>query len=192
MAPADAHRLVADRLGVDGHKPFFEFRGRQECIRQAMAKPLPGAAGDAFLRGSVKIEDYVIHEVMPIHLKCLQLVNSPLLDLVTSAVAADVVDEKNGEQKKTVTKTASREFEFSDEWQLCYIFTENPETLYDTPKSELAKLIETSAKAEFRAINSALVNGICSAIVKQFERHISTTVKYATEVDAQTAEKKTS
>ena len=155
-----------------------DHHARQSCIRQAMAKPLPGAAGDAFLKGAVTVDAFTIYEVMPIHLKCLQLVNSPMLDLVTSAVADGA--------------SAKREFEFSDEWQLCYIFTENPEVLYDTPKAKLAELIQTSAKAKFRAANSALVNGICSAIVKQFERHIATTVRFAGEVEGQTEKKSSS
>jgi hypothetical protein len=155
-----------------------DHHARQSCIRQAMAKPLPGAAGDAFLRGAVTVDAYTIYEVMPIHLKCLQLVNSPMLDLVTSAVQDGA--------------TAKREFECDDEFQLCYIFTENPEVLYDTPKSKLEELIQTSAKAKFRTANSALVNGICSAIVKQFERHIATTVRFASEVEGQTEKKSSS
>lgn len=170
-----AQETIWDALPQSTRDNYFKFKGRQSCIKRAMAVPLPGAAGDAFLRGSVKIEDYTIYEVMPIHLKCLQLVNSPLLDLITSAV-------EDG-------KSAKREFEVSDEWKLCFIFTASPETLYDTPKAKLAELIETSAKVQFRAANSALINGICSAIVKQFERHIATTVRYAGEVESQTEKK---
>ena len=151
---------------------------RQSDIKRAQCKPLPGAAGDAFLRGAVTVDAYTIFEVMPIHLKCLQLVNSPMLDLITSAVQDGAA--------------AKREFECDDEFQLCYIFTENPEVLYDTPKSKLAELIQTSAKAKFRTANSALVNGICSAIVKQFERHIATTVRFASEVEGQTEKKSSS
>jgi hypothetical protein len=174
--PEAAYRLVyeaIDRRG--GFKPFFEHRNRQNCVRKAMSKPLPGAAASAFLEGAVKVGDYAINEVMPIHLKCLQLVNSPLLDLVSAAI--------------TDGKEAKREIEFEDEWNLCLIFTENPETLYDKPKSELLKYITDKAKSRFKMANSATVNGICAAIVKQFERHIATTVRYASDVEGG-AEKK--
>jgi hypothetical protein len=174
--PKKAYDLVfreVDRRG--GHGVLIQHKMRQSCVRQAMSKPLPGAAGAAFLEGSVKVGEYAINEVMPIHLKCLQLVNSPLLDLVTAAV-------ENG-------KEAKREIEFEDEWNMCFIFTENPEVLYDTPKSELAALIKKQGKERFRLANSAAVNGICAAIVKQFERHISTTVRYASDIDGQTEKK---
>lgn len=173
--PKEAHRLIANMVGERGHKPFFEFRGRQDCIRRAMSRPLPGAAGDAFLLGSVKLDEHTIYEVMPIHLKCLQAVNSPMLDLMTAAA-------EDG-------KSAKREFELDDEFQLCYIFTENPEVLYDTPKSKLVELIQNSAKSKFRSASSALVNGICTAIVKQFERHIATSVRFSSEVEGQTEKK---
>ena len=173
--PKAAYRLVEESITPTDRLEWSKFRQRQGCIRQAMSRPLPGAAGDAFLKGSITVADCVIFEVMPIHLKCLQLVNSPLLDLVTAAV--------------TDGGGAKREFECVDEAQLCYIFTENPETLYDTPKAALLDLIKKESRARFMAANSALVNGICSAIIKQFERHIATTVKYASEVEGQTEKK---
>lgn len=174
--PKAAYDLVfreVDRRG--GHKALLNYRSRQNCIKQAMSKPLPGASADAFLLGSVKLDEHTIYEVMPIHLKCLQAVNSPMLDLMTAAT-------EDG-------KSAKREFELDDEFQLCYIFTENPEILYDTPKSKLAELIQTSAKAKFRPASSALVNGICTAIIKQFERHIATSVRFGSEVEGQTQKK---
>jgi hypothetical protein len=181
--PGAAYKMVFDEVERrGGHKVLIDHRLRQSCIGAAMAKPLPGAAENAFLKGAISIGDFTIYEVMPVHLKCLQLVNSPLLELAASALSSD--------------GAAKREIEFEDEWNICFIFTMDPEVLYDTPKAKLKELIETGARAQFKpsktcAVNSATVNGICGAVVKQFERHIATSVRFAGEVEGQ-AEKKSS
>jgi hypothetical protein len=181
--PEAAYKMVfeaVDRRG--GHKVLIDHRLRQSCIGAARAKPLPGSAENAFLKGAISIGDFIIFEVMPVHLKCLQLVNSPLLELAAAAMSKD--------------GAAKREIEFDDEWNICFIFTHDPEVLYDTPKAKLKELIETGAREQFKpsktnAVNSATVNGICAAVVKQFERHIATSVRFASEVEGQ-AEKKSS
>ena len=170
--PSEAHKLVANLLGERGHKSFFEFKGRQQCIRKAMAKPLPGAAGDAFLRGSVKIDDRIIYEVMPIHHKALQAVNSPLLQLVGGAIES--------EEKK-----AALDIEPEDEMRICYIFTEHPKALYQVPKTELAAHIKAKAQELFEASSSAEINSICNAVIAQFHRHIKACVRRNAQLEGQ-------
>lgn len=183
--PQAAYRLVyeaVDRRG--GFKPFFEHRNRQSCIGKALAKPLPGAAEDAFLKGAVTVGGYTIYEVMPIHLKCLQAVDSPILK-------GEPVPSEDG-QSVTVKMP---EFEFQDEWNLCFIFTHDPVALYRTPKSKLKEFIQTEAERLFmpskeNVVNSATVNGICSAIMRQLSRHHSTVLRNEQEIDSSVPEKK--
>jgi hypothetical protein len=183
--PKAAYDLVfkeVERRG--GLKAPREFFARQSCIGKAMAKPLPGAAEDAFLKGAVSVGGYTIYEVMPIHLKCLQVVDSPILK-------GEPVASEDG---LSVT-VKMPEFEFQDEWNLCFIFTHDPEVLYDTPKSKLKELIEGEGKRLFKpsktnVVNSATVNGICSAIMKQLERHHSTVLRNEQELDGSVPEKK--
>ena len=185
--PAAAHRLVAeavDRRG--GHRPLIEMRARQSCIRQASAVPLPGAAADAFLRGAVTVGDFTIYEVMPIHLKCLQIVDSPILK-------GKPVASEDGQS----ISVQMPEFEFQDEWNLCFIFTHDPEALYDTPKSKLKEVIESEGRRLFKpshssVVNAATVNGICSAIMRQFERHHATTIRHEAEMESGTEKKSSS
>jgi hypothetical protein len=171
--PAAAHRMVAQYTeSIGGHRALFEFRGKQSCIQRAITKPLPGAAGDAFLRGAVKLEGFTIYEVMPIHHKALQAVNSPLLDLVGGALDAE-------------GKTARREFEPEDERQICYIFTAYPKDLFKVPKSELAAHIKAKSEEIFEAASSADINAICNAVLAQYHRHIQTSVKRQAQLEGQ-------
>ena len=161
-----------------------DHHARQSCIRQAMAKPLPGAAGDAFLKGAITIGEngceYIIHEVLVIHKKCLQAIDSPLLKMTPNGV------DESGKQKISVP-----EFDCQDEWNICYIFTENPDVFFETPKTKLPELIASNAKSKFKTVNSSYINGICSAVMKQFERHVETNARFESQVEG-SGEKKSS
>lgn len=151
--------------------PYIYFRGRQAVIEKAMAKPLPGAAEDAFLNGGIKVNGRTIQEVMPIHLICLQLVKSPMLNMVEEAISSK-------------ERKSDSEFEPSEQRELCYIFTENPETLEDTPKGERGSLIKTKSKEIFGGCKAAEINMTVNAVMEQFNRHIQTSVKFASEMEA--------
>lgn len=151
-------------------EPYFYFHGRQACIEKAMAKPLPGAAEDAFLNGGIKVAGRTIWEVMPVHLKCLQALKSPMLLMVESATSSK-------------DKKSDAEFDESEERELCYIFTEKPEVLEDTPKGERVELIKSKAKEIFGKCLAAEINMTVVAIMEQFNRHIQTSVKFAAEIE---------
>ena len=91
---------AVDRRG--GHKPLIEFRARQSCIRQAMAKPLPGAAGDAFLKGAVSVGHFTIYEVMPISsaMRVLILENASMSALEDLAVKEGMLTLRMGALNK--------------------------------------------------------------------------------------------
>lgn len=174
LPPAEAHRMVADRLGAEGHKTFFEHRGRQECIRQAMAKPLPGASGDAFTAGDMKVNGRKIYPVVPTHFRVLQAVESPLLKLLAGAV------EKAGE-------SASMEIEESAEWEICYIFTAPPRELRKQLKEQGMASIKASAQTLCdgeKPWTAAEINATVLAAVAQLNEHVKTTVAFEAEAEA--------
>lgn len=166
-----AQRIAASAIGESGLRRFLEHKGRQACIQRARTRPLPGAAADAFLNGGIKMAGRVIHEVMPVHLKCLQAVNSPVLRLIENAVSSK-------------DKQADVDFEPSEERELCYIFTADPEKLEDTPKGERVELIKSESKRIFGKCSAAEINMTVVAVVNQFHRHIQTSVKFAGEMEA--------
>lgn len=164
---------VWSSLPESSRRNFFEFKGRQSCVKAAMAKPLPGASADAFIKGATKVAGETVHEVYPIHIVCLQAVDSPLLKLVQ---AAAVSEEKKGTQN----------FQEQDEWNVCYIFTENPKTLRAIIKNggaaEIGKRAEELVDGKW---NAAKINAVSLSVIEQFHRHIQTSVKFTAEVEGQ-------
>ncbi len=177
--PAAAHMLVADAVEArGGHQVLRDRNKRQSCIKEAMAKPLPGAAGDAFLRGAIEFGDEVkfrVHGVFPITHLALQSVNSPLLRLVGNAAA------KPGEK-------AGMDFNITDEWQVCFIFTESPKSLYEVWKQDqaaLAEYIRKGSDAKFMEVDSADVNAICTAVLAQYNRFVQATIRRRAQLEGQ-------
>jgi hypothetical protein len=171
--PKDAHALVARAIGERGHRAFFEFKGRQSCIEKAQAKPLPGASANVFIKGATTVGDVVVREVVPIHIACLQAVDSPLLKLVQNAA------NQTGEK-------ANENFSEEAQWEICYIFTQNPKELRkilkDGGADAIKKLAEETIDCNWTA---AKINSVILAVIEQFHRHIQTTVKFAAEVEGQ-------
>ena len=178
--PAAAHKLVADAVEArGGHQILRERNKRQSCIKEAMAKPLPGAAGDAFLRGSVEVgevgEEFKVHGVFPITHLALQAIESPLLKLVGNAAS------KPGEK-------AGMEFTLEDEWRVCFIFTEHPASLFSVWKKDnaaLAGYIRDGAQAKFETVPSEDVNAICTAVLAQYHRFVQATIRRRAQLEGQ-------
>jgi len=169
--PAAAHKLVFEAIEARGGLEVLRRRNaRQSCIKEAMAKPLPGAAGDAFLRGSVEVGEelkFQVHGVFPITHLALQAIESPLLKLVGNAAS------KPGEK-------AGMEFTLEDEWRVCFIFTEHPASLFCVWKKDnaaLAGYILDGAQAKFETVPSEDVNAICTAVLAQYHRFVQATIR---------------
>lgn len=165
----EIYRRVANSVRPETQRAFFEFRGRQVCIRQAMQKPLPGASADAFLNGALKVDGRTVHEVVPAHIEALQKLDSPLLRMGEQAAQSE-------------GKTAKAEISEEAAWHLCFIFT--------TPPRELRKLnkgtkeaMQEKAESEWESKSAATINITVAAIVNQYLRHIKTSVKFAAEME---------
>lgn len=151
-------------------KPWFEFKGRQECIKKAQAKPLPGAAEIAFTRGAIKAGGKIVNRVVPSHFAVLQAINSPLLSMIESA-ARD--------------KSAKVDFSPESQWEICYIFTEDSKSVYRALKDKGADFVRDQAlNVVGEGWDAAAVNLVMIAVIEQMKRHVETTIKFAAEMEA--------
>lgn len=164
--------LAFGAIGESGRRAFFEFKGRQSCIKAAQAKPLPGASANAIIKGATKVAEEVVREVLPIHIACLQAVDSPLLKLVNNAI-------ESAEKKSNV------DFSESAQWELCYIFTQEPRALRTLLKEEGVSALQSKSEAKCSEWNAAKCNTVILAIIEQFHRHVQTTVRFSNEVEGQ-------
>lgn len=167
-----AQEGIWNALPESSRDAYFKFRGRQACIQKAMSKPLPGAAADAFLKGSTKVGEYIVHRVMPIHIACLQAVESPLLQIGQKASESEV-------------KKASAEITDEQQWEMIQIFITYPKVLrktFDEPSGilEIKKLSK-----EIESWSAAEINMVLLAITEQYHRHCKTTMRFAAEVQSQ-------
>ena len=186
--PKEAHRLFAEGIGARGHAPYFAHLHHQECIREAMSKPLPGAAADALINGALKVNGRMVYEVVPTHIKCLQALNSPLLQMGQQAA-------------ESKDKTSNADLTEGQQWELCYIFTTPPREMRLILRGVIPNSSEQSIwrngigktgaaflKSEAERIwsdkSAAEINVTIAAILNQYGRHFQTTVKFAAEMEA--------
>lgn len=169
--PKEAHRLFAEGIGARGHAPYFAHLHHQECIREAMSKPLPGAAADALINGALKVNGRMVYEVVPTHIKCLQALNSPLLQMGQQAA-------------ESKDKSANADLTEEQQWELCYIFTTPPRELRKTLKERGVSILRSQAEDFWADKNAAEINVTIAAILNQYGRHFQTTVKFAAEMEA--------
>ncbi len=114
--PKAAHSLVSEMVGKrGGFDAFFKFKGRQECVKKAMAKPLPGESADAFLRGAINVGDKHVYEIVPTHMLVLQAIESPILKAFEEATSksdktatGEMNDERRSMMLQFLAVTSSR------------------------------------------------------------------------------------
>jgi hypothetical protein len=166
-----AQEIAWSAIGESGRAKFFEFRGRQSCIQKAQSKPLPGAAGKAFTSGPIKAAGKVVNRVVPCHFAILQALESPLLAMIENAMTQ---------------KRQEVDFKASEQWDVCYIFTEDAEAVYELLESEGVSSVRKAAKSTVATKwEAAAVNLVMLAVMEQVKRHIETTVRFAGEMEAQ-------
>ncbi len=158
-------------IGTVNTDLLFRFRGKQSCIEKAMARPLPGAAGKAFTTGAIKAAGKVVNRVVPAHFAILQAVNSPILVMIENAMTK---------------KKSDVDFKPQEQWDICFIFTEDAEIVYTLLENDGAKSVQSaSKKAVGMKWDAAAVNLVMLAVLEQVKRHIETTVKFAGEMESQ-------
>lgn len=167
--PKEAQRFVWENMPQSTRDIYLKFRGRQECARRAMAKPLPGPAASAFTKGAIEAGGKIVNRVVPAHFAVLQALNSPLLKLIENA---------------TTEKKSEVDFDDEQQWQICYIFTTDAKQLRSTLKSKGVEAIKKEAESACGEWSAAEINFVMLAIVEQLKRHVETTVKFAAEMEA--------
>jgi len=145
-----------------------QWREEQDMIAQAQCRPLPGPAGKAFTTGNIKAGSKTVYRVVPAHFAILQALDSPLLKMIESA---------------TTKKQVETDFKPLEQWEVCYTFTEDVESVYGLLEKDGVKAIRSAAKkAVGLKWDAASVNLVLMAVLEQVKRHIQTTVKLATEM----------
>lgn len=156
-------------LRVMNTKRYDEWRAQQEDIASAQCKPLPGAAFKAFTTGAIKAGGRYVSRVVPAHFAILQALDSPLIKMIENA---------------TNKKDKEIEFKPSQQWEVCYVFTEDAEKCYTLLENEGAKAVKSAAKREVGLKwEAAAVNLVLMAVLEQVKRHIQTTVKMVGEME---------
>lgn len=162
--PAAAHALVArevDRRG--GHKPLIEFRARQCKIREAMAVPLPGAAGDALLEKELRVSGRKVYKIFPAHILALQAVDSPILKMGREASEKGRSESDLNEQQQ---------------WDLCFIITTDPKTIRKMVNEVGGAGISSAAEKAIDGVwDAAEIQATCAVAMSQYAKHVQTFVK---------------
>lgn len=132
---------------------------RQECISKAQADPLPGESAGAFLHGAIDVCGKKVNRFVPAYLFVLKAIESPLLSLIHDAI-------KN--------KTASGDLSDQEQWDLCYIFTNDPKAVFNLVQSEGKKALQAASQEEIgmkweQHQVEFVINGIFEQYVRQAE-----------------------
>lgn len=169
--PKAVHEFVS--RNVVNRAVFIEHKKRQSCIGQALSRPLPGASADAFINGALKVNGRNIYEVVPTHIKCLQAVDSPLLKMGQEAAAS-------------ADKKSDADFEENEQWELCYIFTQEPKQLRKNLKELGVGFIKKEAEklVDEGGWNAAEISTTVMACIAQYVRHFQATLKFSQEMEA--------
>ena len=167
-----AQTEIWSRMPESTRNLFYQHKGRQSCIRQAMAKPLPGASADAFIKGATRIDGETVREVLPVHIAALQAVDSPLLQMVQKAT-------------ESTDKKSNSDFTEQQQWDAAYIFTCEPKFLRKILKDGGKESVQLLAEEKCCDWTAAKLNFVILAVVEQFNRHVQTAVKYAAELEGQ-------
>jgi len=141
------------------------WKGNQCRIREAMAKPLPGAAGDAFISTEMRVAGRKIFRVFPSHVKALQALNSPILKMAEQAAKSD--------EKKSVG-----DFTETECMELCYVFVSEPKELRQKLEKFGVEKLKSEAVEMIDGIwDAAEIQSTCVAAMSQYAKHIQTNVK---------------
>ncbi len=165
--PSAAYDLVFKEVSArGGFQAFHAHRARQSCIGAAMAKPLPGAAGDAYTRGPVNAAGRKVNKVTCAIWALLQAVESPIITMFQQAA-------KSGEAKADWSEP--------QKWDACWIFTESPMRLYNLLESDGPKAVQAECRSHVMEWEQSEIDVVMTGVMEQIRRHSNTLVKHLTE-----------
>jgi hypothetical protein len=161
---------VIDRrtaLGAVNMDLAQKFHRKLECTTRAQATPLPGESAGAFLHDSINVCGKQIYRFVPAHFMVLQKIESPLLDMIAEAVRS---------------KTAGRDLTMQEQCDLCYIFTNDPETVYLEAKKGGKEAIQSGSERDILLKwEKHEIEFVINGIFEQYVRHVQTKSKILTE-----------
>lgn len=150
-------------------EPYIKFRQEQDAIASARTKPLPGSSLKAFTSGAINAGGKIVQRVVPAHFAVLQALDSPLIKMIENA---------------TNRKDEEAEFKPAQQWEVCYVFTQDIEQIFTELEEKGVKAIKSAARKEIgMKWEAAAVNVVLMAVLEQVKRHIQTTVKMVGEME---------
>ena len=163
----EALKFIESTTTREERNEWHKFDTRQGAIVKAMAKPLPGAAGDAFISGPINIAGKAVKKITPAIWMLLQAINSPILRMFEEAVSSGASRVDWTEPQK---------------WDACWIFTEDTRRLESLMESQGASAVSKEAKdVVSHDWEEAQIDLVMAAIVEQILRHAQTKVRYVKE-----------
>lgn len=152
----------ADALKAVNIPLYLNWRGRQACLAKAAATPLPGSLLGAFMDGAIKIRDKEVCRIVPAHFFILQKIDSKLLKLISMAQAE---------------RTAAVEMTAHEEWDICYIFTNDPKKVFELVREGGVEALRKESQNIATDWEPELIEGVILAVIEQMKRHVETKVK---------------
>jgi hypothetical protein len=150
---------------------FRRFKNNEDFSRKAQSRPLPGPLAQVFPSASIQAGGKTIHRVVPSHFACLQSLESPLLKMIEEAMTSS-------ELKSEVN------FNPQQQWDVCYLFTSDPEQAYDLLETGVNNFHKVARKEVGNGWDAASINFVMIAILEQIRRHILTLVRFGSEMEA--------
>ncbi len=135
------------------------------AAKRALADPLPGPSGEAFIGGPIVVGGKTVYQVVPRYFQALKAIDSPLIGAMQDVVSEGKVDT-----------------EFTDEqaWEICWIFTNTPKVVRET-LAKGAGAVKEASMSEVGETPEYPVNLVIVAVMEQLKRHLATAVKFAAE-----------
>jgi len=165
--PVAAYDLVFKAVEArGGFKAFHAHKARQSCIKAAMAKPLPGAAGDAYTKGPVHAAGKTVNKVTCATWALLQALESPIITMFQQAAKTGEAKADWAEQQK---------------WDACWIFTQSAPRLYILLEEKGAEAVRSECRINVMQWDQAEIDVIMAGIMEQVRRHSNTLVKHLTD-----------
>jgi hypothetical protein len=157
-----------EALGAVNWGLYGKFRARQDCVRRALAQPLPGPAKGAFLNRAIQVGDKSIHRITPYLWKVIVALDSPMVKLL----------EQTGKPDKDGKTTIACDWEPEQTWDLCFVFSMSPDALESAFESQsIEQFKKTARRLVGHDWDAHEIDLVFAAIMEQFARHIETKVK---------------
>lgn len=145
----------------------------------AAAAALPGPTFDAFAQlPSVKVGPYEIREFCDADFETLQILKSPLSNML--AVAYQSGDQPEKQTEADEAEILKETMRGNNAWNVCFVMTEPVETIDDILREGGREALERKAKAKFGKLRTPAIMLVVKAAIDQMTHSWDTRLAYET------------